>query len=810
MKKKINKASPAYLGHVARWRGTVEGCRQNMLYGWAVDTLQPQARVVLEILLYGEVAGSVVADIARSDLHDDFAAVLGDEPAADDCHGFVFDLGAHAGPDTLFTARVANTDSPIDGVVAGGDGTVPIGATSIVFGDGGVSLHGWVVGGQPAVPTRVRAYLDTRLLAETIADRNAAVASFIARPADACSFMLELPPDLADGRAHAVRVVDGNGAALNGSPVTVCCQDIGPRALVQESPALLAEVIANYERYLPRSLGLRYYRQWCALFDDDGKSRTQSALVVKPSPAPIGVVITGAGARDAIGRTRASLGTRPDMTVLVAADIVDGDDPDHLTYAAAISRLLVHCTYVATVRAGDTVMPHALDHALEGFRDPDTQAVYTDSEFQGIPWFKPAWNPEYAYCSDYPLELMVIRAEFVSRMAAAEGLPDHYPMLAWRTLEQLSLKAGQAIVHVPRVLYCYQSVPDTAELARRSRAAAEALIRQQPHAVLEELAPGDKNRNGSRCLPFQPRRLRRALTSDMQQLTVSLIIPTRDRTELLKDCLDSLRTYTEWPRLEIIVIDNGSVLAASKAYLRKISRQGIRVLSMPGPFNFSDINNRAVALAGGEIIGLVNNDIQALHSGWLDEMLSHLLLPGVGAVGAKLLWPNGMVQHGGVLLGMGNLAGHFGNRLNDNDWGDHGRNQLLQQVSAVTAACLLLRREDYLAVGGMDAHSFPVAFNDVDLCLKLRAAGKTIVWTPHARLLHAESASRGREDSTQKRARAHREADLLRRRWGADLLNDPNYHPSLALDVYNQAYGALALPPRSREPRGTSLPVIAI
>jgi len=222
---------------------------------------------------------------------------------------------------------------------------------------------------------------------------------------------------------------------------------------------------------------------------------------------------------------------------------------------------------------------------------------------------------------------------------------------------------------------------------------------------------------------------------------------------------------------------------------------------MPGPFNYADLNNRAIAQASGKIIGLVNNDIEALHDGWLDEIVSQLLQPGVGAVGAKLLWPNGMVQHGGILLGVGNVAGHFGNLSTDADWGDHGRNQLAQQVSGCTAACLFLRREDFLDLDSMDQNSFPVAFNDVDLCLKIRASGKNIVWTPYAKLVHAESASRGNEDTPQKKARARREIDILRKKWGAVLLKDPAYHPSLNLEPNSFAFGGLAIPPRNREPR---------
>jgi GT2 family glycosyltransferase len=201
----------------------------------------------------------------------------------------------------------------------------------------------------------------------------------------------------------------------------------------------------------------------------------------------------------------------------------------------------------------------------------------------------------------------------------------------------------------------------------------------------------------------------------------------------------------------------------------------------------------------------VNNDIEALHDGWLNEIISQLLRPGVGAVGAKLLWPNGMVQHGGVLLGVGNVAGHFGNRLADADWGDHGRNQLVQQVSGCTAASLFLKKDDYLSLGGMDGNAFPVAFNDVDLCLKIRAAGKIIVFTPVSKLLHAESASRGHEDTPQKKTRAQREIDQLRLKWGHVLTRDPAYNPAINLDPNGGAFGGLAIPPRQQSPRTNSV-----
>jgi GT2 family glycosyltransferase len=373
------------------------------------------------------------------------------------------------------------------------------------------------------------------------------------------------------------------------------------------------------------------------------------------------------------------------------------------------------------------------------------------------------------------------------------------PALAWAMLARAHLAGGATIRHVPHVLYATNTPPSAQELACRARAAQCALLRVEPHTVLEHstfLSPDAQ---------FQPRRLVHPLTSADRKQAVSLIIPTRDRVQLLQRCIASIRRHTRWPGLEIIVVDNDSAEPATHKYLRSIAKQGVRVLSHRGAFNFAAMNNEAVRAARGSIVGLINNDIEALHEGWLEEIVGQLMRPGVGVVGAKLLWPNGMVQHGGVALGMGNGASHFGNRLADGDWGDYGRNQLLQQVSAVTAACLFIRRKDYLDAGGMDALAFPVNFNDVDLCLKMRARGQSVVWTPHARLLHAESASRGKEEAPSARARVAREIDNLRTRWGHVLLKDPAYHPSLNLDPHSHPFGGLATPPRDRSPRLGSL-----
>lgn len=765
-----------------RWHGALEGVHDGHLYGWAFDSERPDARVVLELCLDDEPFASVVADVARNDLLDRMTG------AADPCHGFIADLRAFdIGQSGTMTARVANTDVRIPGAIARVKPDVPPpAATSKVFGDGGLRLHGWAL--DAANPRRklvVHAYLGH----ERVASAGATLehAALRSHEVGAHGFTLDLPLSLADGRVHEVRVVDDQGQPLGGSPVQVCCLGAGMRALLPALPGAAADLVASYERFLPRSLGLAQYAAWSAQFET-APDRTDGAALPR-----VALIVTGAeGALLEATRASVAIQTHSDVTLFSARR--DGKRLE--SFPALLARALASgCGVLACIRAGDVLAPHALACALEGFALPGAELVYTDSERAGKPWFKPAWNPDYALASDYPLDLLLVRADAVRDLLAASLPPSGPAALAWQMLARAWPRGPAAIVHVPHVLCSCAAPLDVAELGQRHAAAQAALAMIEPAAVLEAGAPIPN-------LPFTPRRVRRPLSPTERQTSVSLMIPTRDHAGLLRRCIDTIQRHTaDWPRLEIIVIDNGSVEADTLAYFDMLTQQGVKVLAMPGPFNFATLNNKAVEAASGEVVGLVNNDIEALHDGWLDELVGQLLRPGVGAVGAKLLWPNGMVQHGGVLLGQGSLAGHFGNHLADADPGDHGRNQVAQQVSAVTAACLLLRKRDYLAVGGMDERDFPVAFNDVDLCLKLRAAGLAITWTPYARLLHAESASRGKEDTPQKRARAGREMDLLRRRWGPTLLRDPAYHPSLNLDVLSQAFGGLALPPRDRSPR---------
>ncbi len=258
---------------------------------------------------------------------------------------------------------------------------------------------------------------------------------------------------------------------------------------------------------------------------------------------------------------------------------------------------------------------------------------------------------------------------------------------------------------------------------------------------------------------------------------------TRDGVQILKPCLDAILAHTSYPNYEVLILDNGSSCPDTLAYFEQVGRdERVSIHRWDHPFNFSAINNFGVQKARGEIIGLINNDVEPLDGEWLGELVGHAVRPEVGCVGAKLYYPNDTIQHAGVVLGIGGIAGHSHKYYDRRAPGYFTRLHLTQNVSAVTGACLLVRKAVYLEVGGLDEENLTVAFNDVDFCLKVREAGYRNVWTPYAELYHHESISRGAEDTPEKQARFRKETLTMKRRWGEHLNNDPFYSPNLTLE----------------------------
>lgn len=265
---------------------------------------------------------------------------------------------------------------------------------------------------------------------------------------------------------------------------------------------------------------------------------------------------------------------------------------------------------------------------------------------------------------------------------------------------------------------------------------------------------------------------------------VSVIIPTRDRVDLLRPCIEGLLHRTDYQDLEILIVDNGSILPETFDYFRLLGADGrIRVLPMEGPFNFSRLNNAAARAATGSMLLLLNNDISMLEPDWLLRMVAEASRPDIGAVGAKLLYPSGLVQHGGVVLGLKGLAGHAHQFFPGGHRGYLHRLVVTHRVAAVTAACLAVQKEKYWQVGGLDEANFAVALNDVDFCLKLDAAGYRNLMVPAAVLTHHESATRASDRASGEKQRWMGEVAAFRSRWPGWLDSDPFYHPLLGQDM---------------------------
>jgi GT2 family glycosyltransferase len=404
--------------------------------------------------------------------------------------------------------------------------------------------------------------------------------------------------------------------------------------------------------------------------------------------------------------------------------------------------------YVLPLAAGAVLRPHALlDLALTADCVPSVDLVYTDEDRidsggARADWrFKPAWSPNMLEAWNYLGQLTLMRRETIRALGGWRRQADgtHHHDLSLRLTKQA---APCAIVHLAKLLVHGASDMD---IAPREHAAT----------TREVTAPGPR---------------------------VSLIIPTRDNASVLETCIRSIRSRTRYENYEILIIDNGSVEEKTKQLFADLSSDpSVRILPMPGPFNFSKLNNAAAREARGEILGLVNNDIEVTRADWLDEMVALAMRPGTGCVGAKLLYPDGRIQHAGVVIGLGGVAGHGHRFAGADDPGYLNRLRTVQNVSAVTAACLLIRKQVFDQAGGLD-ESLTVAFNDVDFCLKVRAAGYLNLWTPFAELIHHESVSRGRDLTPAKARRFADEYATMQRRWGADLLNDPYYSPHLTYD----------------------------
>ncbi len=490
---------------------------------------------------------------------------------------------------------------------------------------------------------------------------------------------------------------------------------------------------------------------------------------------------------------------RPLLEELAGADarikVVHRSSNGHISRASNSALGIATGEYVALLDHDDALHPLALLDCVEAFTaHPRWRMLFTDEDKideEGVrsdPYFKSDWNPDLFLGQNCVCHLSVYRRDLIEEVqgfrAGYEGAQDWD--LTLRAVERLE---HEEIGHVPRILYHWRMIKGSTALAagEKSYAHTAALRVLQSHL--------DREAQGARVEELEGYsgyyRIVRQVPKPLP--LVSLLIPTRDGVVLLRQCIDSILEKTDYGNYEIVVLDNGSREAATLAYFAQLeAHPKVRVVPFDFPFNYSAINNFGAGVAKGELLGLINNDIEVISPGWLREMVSHAIRPDIGVVGAMLYYPNNTIQHAGVILGIGGVAGHCYSGSWRGYGGDKFRAGLVQNLSAVTAACMVMRATVFAEVGGLDER-LTVAFNDIDFCIRVRDAGYRNLWTPFAELYHHESATRGYETTPQKVARFKGEESFMKARWRDALLHDPYYNPNLAIDM---APFSLAFPPR--------------
>ncbi len=511
---------------------------------------------------------------------------------------------------------------------------------------------------------------------------------------------------------------------------------------------------------------------------------------------------------------------RPLLEKLAASDprikVTFREKNGHISAASNSALELATGEFVALLDHDDELAPHALHEIVALLNaQPATDLIYSDEDKideegrRHEPYFKPDWLPDLFTAQNFISHLTTYRMALVREVGGFrvgfEGSQDWD--LALRVIERIADPAR--IRHIPKILYHWRAIPGSTALMLSEknypleaarRALTDHFARRGEKVTLHHV-PGDHWRV-QYPLPATPP-------------PVSLVIPTRNGLKFLQRCVDSILEKTTYPHYEILIVDNGSDDPATLAYLESFTKgtnallvsinaqassapgatqpRVVRVLRYDAPFNFSAINNFAVAQAQGELVGLLNNDLEVITPAWLEEMAAQALRPGVGCVGAMLYYPNDTIQHAGVIVGLGGVAGHAFRDYPRGTDGKFNRARLVQNYSAVTAACLVVRKATYTQVGGLDERQLTVAFNDIDFCLKVRAAGHRNLWTPFAELYHHESVSRGAEDTPAKHERFRGEVETMMQRWAAPIRHDPAYNPNLSLEHTDFS---LAAPPR--------------
>ncbi len=474
--------------------------------------------------------------------------------------------------------------------------------------------------------------------------------------------------------------------------------------------------------------------------------------------------------------------------------VVFREENGHISAASNSAIEVATGEWIALLDHDDVIPEHALLSVAKTIvENPKSALIYSDEDKidssgkRKGPYFKSDWNLDMFYCQNMFSHLGVYKRSLVKEVGGFrkgfEGSQDYD--LALRCIERV--KSSQ-IIHIPRVLYHWrvheESTAYNVDAKPYAMIAGERALNEH-FARLKISASAKLEESGAGY------RTHFALPDNLP--LVSIIITTRNAHDLVQKCIESIWQNTEYKNYEIILVDNGSDDLASLRKWNALSNKGVKVIRDDGDFNFSRLNNRAVQAANGDIVALINNDIEVISTEWLNIMVSHASRPGIGAVGARLLYPDLTVQHAGIVLGIDGVAAHPHKKFTNSEYGYFGRLGFTNSFSAITGACLVVKKELYQLIGGLNEENLAIAYNDVDFCLKLGTKGYRNIYASDAVLFHHESKTRGLDNSQSKLERLKKESLYMLEHWGDLIKDDPYYNPNLTL---NKEDFDLAWPPR--------------
>jgi len=456
----------------------------------------------------------------------------------------------------------------------------------------------------------------------------------------------------------------------------------------------------------------------------------------------------------------------------------------HISKASNSALDLAVGEYITFIDHDDTLSPFALYEVVKAVNvNLNLKLIYSDEDKidennkRFNPHFKSDWNPDMFYSQNYISHLSVVKKEIIDKTegfrVGYEGSQD-YDLL----LQCLKFIEEDEIYHIPKILYHWRAI----EGSTAQSSGAKAYTTDAGVKALQDYFKNNKEIKVTQGFLANTYKL---IYPIKKTPLVSIIIPTKDNYNLLLTCISSILAKTDYAHYEIIIIDNQTTELDALEYLEQLGKiKNVKVLKYNKPFNYASINNYAVTHSHGEFIAFLNNDIEVISGSWLSEMLQHAQREEIGIVGAKLYYADMTIQHAGVILGIGGIAGHAHKYFDKEAYGYFSRLQIIQNYSALTAACVVMEKSIFDEVGGFE-EKLEIAFNDIDLSLKVLKRGYRNLWTPYAQLIHHESKSRGLEDTREKKERFDREIAFMKGKWKEELLADRCYNRNLTLEHEN-------------------------